>query len=58
MDKISVTLDMSVENPLKEGMYVAFTHKKTKSGHSILIYEKSHSPLIAKNRLLRLLGDK
>jgi len=36
--------------------YIAYVYKKTKSGHVIMIYETHASPIVAKNRLLVLLG--
>jgi len=43
---------------LTENDFMAFTHKKTLSGHVIQIYEISNSPKKAYNKLNRLLNPK
>lgn len=36
-------------------IYIAFIHKQTDDGRKIMIYEKHKSPIIAENKLKRLL---
>jgi len=41
----------------KESLFIAYIHKTTYTGKKVLIYEKSRSPVVAKNKLLRLIGN-
>jgi len=57
-NKIVVTLNMKTYNASSQNVeYIAFTHKQTKSGHKIMIYEKHSSPVVAKKRLVKLLDE-
>lgn len=55
-EQITVTLDF--ENLVGKSTldYIAFVHLKTRSGHKIMAYERHQSPVIARRRLLNLLG--
>jgi hypothetical protein len=56
--KITVTYDCHEDNydVTKKSRFIAYIHKKTYTGKKVLIYEIAHSPVVAKNRLLNLLG--
>lgn len=60
-NKITVAINTGRITPKdkdESGGYIAFTQRQTKSGHTIMIYEIDYSPIVAKNRLKRLLGIK
>ena len=57
MDKIKIAPDyqQSIAEYLNKPMFVAFTHRVTKSGHKIMIYERHSSRRVAYKRLVSLL---
>lgn len=52
---IKTSLNIENKNPIKSSEYISYIHKRTKSGHVIMIYEVDSNPLIAEKKLKRLL---